>query len=113
MSTVLFACLENAGRSQMAALFNALADATKARAISPRTAPTASPSLCRASATVASRLRELDRSVTASDEAQESVQQRKRPTCTHCEPAVPELAAIEHRGNGLKHDRDLEQARAG
>ena len=35
MTTVLFACVHNAGRSQMAAaLFNAAADPRKARAIS-------------------------------------------------------------------------------
>ena len=40
MKTVLFACIHNAGRSQMAAAwFNALADGTKARAISAGTAP--------------------------------------------------------------------------
>lgn len=40
MKTVLFACVRNAGRSQMAAAwFNALADATKARAISAGTQP--------------------------------------------------------------------------
>ena len=40
MKTVLFACVHNAGRSQMAAaLFNALADPAKARAISAGTAP--------------------------------------------------------------------------
>ena len=40
METVLFACVHNAGRSQMAAaLFNDLADAGKARAISAGTAP--------------------------------------------------------------------------
>jgi arsenate reductase (thioredoxin) len=40
MTTVLFACVHNAGRSQMAAaFFNALADPTKARAISAGTAP--------------------------------------------------------------------------
>jgi arsenate reductase len=39
-STVLFACVHNAGRSQMAAaLFNALVDPTKARAISAGTEP--------------------------------------------------------------------------
>ena len=38
--TVLFACVQNAGRSQMAAaLFNAAADPSKARAISAGTAP--------------------------------------------------------------------------
>jgi len=38
--TVLFACVHNAGRSQMAAaLFNQLADPTKARAISAGTSP--------------------------------------------------------------------------
>ena len=38
--TVLFACVHNAGRSQMAAaLFNALADASKARALSAGTRP--------------------------------------------------------------------------
>jgi arsenate reductase len=38
--TVLFACVHNAGRSQIAAaLFNAAADATKARAISAGTEP--------------------------------------------------------------------------
>jgi arsenate reductase len=40
MTTVIFACVHNAGRSQMAAAwFNALADATKARAISAGTEP--------------------------------------------------------------------------
>ncbi len=40
MKTVLFACVHNAGRSQMAAaLFNKLADPAKARAISAGTEP--------------------------------------------------------------------------
>lgn len=40
MTTVLFACVRNAGRSQMAAaLFNALADPAKARAVSAGTSP--------------------------------------------------------------------------
>ena len=40
MKTVLFACVHNAGRSQMAAaLFNQLADSSKARAISAGTEP--------------------------------------------------------------------------
>jgi arsenate reductase len=40
MTTVLFACVHNAGRSQMAAaLFNRLADASRARAISAGTEP--------------------------------------------------------------------------
>jgi arsenate reductase len=40
MKTVLFACVHNAGRSQMAsALFNALVDPAKARALSAGTAP--------------------------------------------------------------------------
>jgi arsenate reductase len=40
MTTVLFACVHNAGRSQMAAaFFNALADPTRARAISAGTSP--------------------------------------------------------------------------
>ena len=40
MKTVLFACVHNAGRSQMAcAWFNALADADKARGISAGTQP--------------------------------------------------------------------------
>lgn len=40
MKTVLFACVHNAGRSQMAAAwFNALADPAKARAISAGTNP--------------------------------------------------------------------------
>ena len=40
MTTVLFACVHNAGRSQMAAaFFNALADPAKARAISAGTRP--------------------------------------------------------------------------
>ncbi len=40
MKTVLFACVHNAGRSQMAAaLFNAAADPSKARAISAGTQP--------------------------------------------------------------------------
>jgi len=42
MTTVLFACVHNAGRSQMAAaLFNHFADPAKARAISAGTQPTA------------------------------------------------------------------------
>jgi arsenate reductase len=40
MKTVIFACVHNAGRSQMAAAwFNALADTSKARAISAGTDP--------------------------------------------------------------------------
>jgi arsenate reductase (thioredoxin) len=40
MKTVLFACVHNAGRSQLAAaIFNNLADPTKARAISAGTQP--------------------------------------------------------------------------
>ena len=40
MKTVLFACVHNAGRSQMAAaLFNAAADPSKARAVSAGTEP--------------------------------------------------------------------------
>ena len=40
MNTILFACVHNAGRSQMAAaLFNQLADPVKARAISAGTEP--------------------------------------------------------------------------
>ena len=40
MDTVVFACVQNAGRSQMAAaFFNALADPLKARAISAGTRP--------------------------------------------------------------------------
>ena len=40
MKTVIFACVHNAGRSQMAAaFFNALADPAKARATSAGTAP--------------------------------------------------------------------------
>ena len=40
MKTILFACVHNAGRSQMAAaLFNALADRSRARAISAGTKP--------------------------------------------------------------------------
>jgi arsenate reductase len=40
MNTVIFACIHSAGRSQMAAAwFNALADATKARAVSAGTDP--------------------------------------------------------------------------
>ena len=40
MNTVIFACIHNAGRSQMAAAwFNALADAAKARAMSAGTDP--------------------------------------------------------------------------
>jgi len=40
MNTVIFACIHNAGRSQMAAAwFNALADSSKARAVSAGTEP--------------------------------------------------------------------------
>lgn len=40
MKTVVFACVQNAGRSQMAAgFFNALADPRQARAVSAGTAP--------------------------------------------------------------------------
>ena len=40
MKTVIFACVHNAGRSQMAAAwFAKLADATKARAVSAGTSP--------------------------------------------------------------------------
>ena len=40
MTTVLFACVHNAGRSQMAAaFFNTLSDSTRVRAISAGTKP--------------------------------------------------------------------------
>lgn len=40
MTTVIFACVHNAGRSQMsAAFFNQLADASRARAVSAGTSP--------------------------------------------------------------------------
>ncbi|RKH01019.1 arsenate reductase/protein-tyrosine-phosphatase family protein [Corallococcus carmarthensis] len=40
MNTVFFACVHNAGRSQMAAaFFNALADSARARAVSAGTQP--------------------------------------------------------------------------
>jgi hypothetical protein len=40
MNTVIFACIQNAGRSQMAAAwFNALADSTRVRAVSAGTEP--------------------------------------------------------------------------
>jgi arsenate reductase (thioredoxin) len=40
MNTVIFACVHNAGRSQMAAaFFNAIADSNRARALSAGTAP--------------------------------------------------------------------------
>lgn len=43
MSTVIFACVHNAGRSQMAAaFFNAAADPTKAKALSAGTEPAGS-----------------------------------------------------------------------
>lgn len=55
MKTVLFACVHNAGRSQMAAaLFNLLADPSKARAISAGTQPAT-----RVHAEVAEVMREL------------------------------------------------------
>ncbi|HET8901375.1 MAG TPA: arsenate reductase ArsC [Holophagaceae bacterium] len=42
MKTVIFACVQNAGRSQMAAaFFNALADPARARAVSAGTRPAA------------------------------------------------------------------------
>ena len=42
MKTVIFACVQNAGRSQMAAaFFNAVADPSKARAVSAGTRPAA------------------------------------------------------------------------
>src|SRR5262245_23311693 len=56
MNTVIFACIHNAGRSQMAAAwFNALADTTKARAISAGTDPGT-----RVHPEVLSAMRELD-----------------------------------------------------
>src|SRR5881397_2372356 len=54
--TVLFACVENAGRSQMAAaLFNALADPSAARALSAGTEPAE-----RVHPAIAQVMRELD-----------------------------------------------------
>jgi arsenate reductase len=54
--TVLFACVENAGRSQMAAaLFNALADPSAARAVSAGTEPAE-----RVHPAIAQVMRELD-----------------------------------------------------
>lgn len=55
MTTVVFACVHNAGRSQMAAaFFNALADPRKARAISAGTQPAA-----RVQPTVVDAMREV------------------------------------------------------
>ena len=48
MKTIIFACVHNAGRSQMAAaLFNALADPSEARAVSAGTTPLATVSVRR------------------------------------------------------------------
>jgi arsenate reductase (thioredoxin) len=59
--TVLFACVHNAGRSQMAAaFFNAIADPGRARAISAGTQPAD-----RVSAVVADAMREVDLDVSA------------------------------------------------
>ena len=56
MKTVLFACVHNAGRSQMAAaLFNALADPSAARAVSAGTEPAE-----RVHPAIAQVMRELD-----------------------------------------------------
>jgi arsenate reductase len=56
VQTVLFACIHNAGRSQMAAaLFNALADPARARAVSAGTQPAE-----RVNPQVVAVLRELD-----------------------------------------------------
>ncbi|MBZ5560374.1 MAG: arsenate reductase ArsC [Acidobacteriia bacterium] len=61
MVTVLFACVHNAGRSQMAAaLFNAAADPSKARAISAGTHPAD-----RVHPVVAQAMREIDLDVSA------------------------------------------------
>jgi protein-tyrosine-phosphatase len=50
VKTIIFACVHNAGRSQMAAaLFNALADPSKARAVSAGTTPLATVSVRRSS----------------------------------------------------------------
>jgi arsenate reductase len=60
MTTVLFACVHNAGRSQMAAaFFNALADSASARAISAGTTPAA-----RVNPEVAAAMREAGISLT-------------------------------------------------
>jgi arsenate reductase len=63
MRTILFACVHNAGRSQMAAaLFNALANPAKARAMSAGTNPGA-----RVHPEVVAAMRELDIDLSAAE----------------------------------------------
>jgi len=74
MKTVLFACVHNAGRSQMAAaLFNQLADPTKAHAISAGTRPGA-----RVHPEVVDAMREVGVDLSSAMPAQLSVELARR-----------------------------------
>lgn len=94
MKTVLFACIHNAGRSQMAAaLFNAAADPSKARAVSAGTQPGP-----RVHPEVAVTMRELDIDVSdakptlLTDDLARSVDLLVTMGCGEACPAVPGLA---------------------
>lgn len=93
MHTVLFACIHNAGRSQMAAAwFNALADASKARAISAGTEPGAlvHPEVVSAMREVGIEL-ELVRPQRLSDELARSASMLITMGCGEQCPHVPNL----------------------
>lgn len=94
MKTVLFACIHNAGRSQMAAaLFNATANASKARAVSAGTQPGT-----HVHPEVAATMRELDIDVSdakptlLTDDLARSVDLLVTMGCGEACPAVPGLA---------------------
>lgn len=93
MNTVLFACVHNAGRSQMAAAwFNALADRSKANAVSAGTQPGA-----RVHPEVVEAMREVGIDLTAeapkflSDDLARSASLLVTMGCGEACPAVPGL----------------------
>jgi arsenate reductase len=93
MAVVLFACIHNAGRSQMAAAwFNELADPAKARAVSAGTAPGA-----RVHPEVLESMREVGIDLAAatprflSDELAQSAEWLITMGCGEACPAIPGL----------------------
>src|ERR1700690_355178 len=95
MKTVLFACIHNAGRSQMAAAwFNALADHGKARAVSAGTEPGA-----RVHPEVAVAMREVGIEVVAPQRLTEALAQEAAILvtmgCAEACPVVPGLRRLD------------------
>lgn len=94
MKTILFACVHNAGRSQMAAaFFDALADPARARALSAGTAPAerVHPEVCDAMREVGIELAGV-RPQRLTDEVARGADLLVTMGCGEACPALPDLA---------------------